>query len=271
MPTVKEAMSTKAVTIRPNASVGEAIDLLLEHHISGAPVVDAEGLPIGIITEFALIEVLANPELREQPISNFMTKTILTVDENQSLDEVAETLRSFRIRRMPVVRNGKVVGIISRRDLLRFVHDTGTHIQELQEDLALSVVIVDDDACIRRLLEKLVRTALGDAKVALFADAESALSWLAKNPCEFLITDFELPDMNGLDLLRRVKERDPWIQVFVVTGHSSVYVAAEALRRGATDYLQKPLEPGDVIQQLRRAVQTYQRWTSIVETAASRV
>ena len=98
--------------------------------------------------------------------------------------------------------------------------------------------------------------------------AENTLVWLATNSAEFLITDFELPGINGLDLLQQVKHRDPWVQVFVITGHSSVYVAAEALRRGATDYLQKPLDHGDVIQQLHRAVQTYQRWTSVVREAA---
>ena len=69
---------------------------------------------------------------------------------------------------MPVLRGGKVVGVISRRDLLRLLHDTGAQIQESETDLPLTVVIVDDDASIRRLLAKLIHSALGDVRIEQF-------------------------------------------------------------------------------------------------------
>lgn len=272
MPTALAAMTPAVPTIHADATIEAAISLLLKHQISGATVVDDEGYPVGMITEYALLQVVDQPEIQGQRVAVHMTTTVLTADENDPLDEVAARLRAYQIQRLPVVRAGKVVGAISRSDLLRYAHRTGG--AELrnttgERELPLTVVLVDDDPSLLRMLEKLVRSALGDIEVVPFGDADSATAWLTTNNCEVLITDVELPDGNGLELLRYVKQRDPWVQVFVVTGHSSVAVVADAMRAGATDFLRKPLNHGDVTQQIRRAAQTYQRWTYVMQSAAT--
>ncbi|MBN2022049.1 MAG: CBS domain-containing protein [Pirellulales bacterium] len=114
-------MTTDVVTIREDAPVREAIKTLLEHRISGLPVVDAEGQLVGIITEYQLVQALFRPDVSDEPVGRFMTTELVTVGEDALLFQVANLLIKHRMRRVPVVRDGRVVGIIARRDLLRYM------------------------------------------------------------------------------------------------------------------------------------------------------
>lgn len=124
----KDVMTTSVISIRENATVREACVLLLRHGITGMPVVNERNQIVGVITEFGLIESLFNPQILNNPVANFMTRDVLTVDENEPLSHVATLFLLHRVRRLPVVRNddmdGHVVGVISRRDLIRVVIDT---------------------------------------------------------------------------------------------------------------------------------------------------
>ncbi len=271
MPKAKDAMTKNPMTVRAETSVAEVIQLLLEHHVSGVPVVDEHGFPVGIISEFSLLQVLEEPGIQDRPVAEFMTTSVLSVDEEDSLKVVVEKLRSFRIRRMPVLRDGRITGIVSRRDLLRFVNHTGKQVHDPQEDLSITVAIVDDDPSILRLLERMIRNALGNVNVVEFTNGRQARQWLTTQFCEILITDVDLPDMNGLDLLQQAKQREPWMQAFVITGNTSLGCIADAMRNGATDFLSKPLDSGEVVQQLRRAAKAHHRWLHVIESAAVNV
>jgi CBS domain-containing protein len=102
----------------------EVIKMLLEHRFSGAPVTDEQGCLKGIISEYRLLEVIFTPELKNAPVSKFMTTDVVTVDEETPLTEIASQFVLHRIRRLPVVRDGRLVGTISRRDLLRQIADS---------------------------------------------------------------------------------------------------------------------------------------------------
>lgn len=132
---VKDTMRTRVVSVRPDATVEEAIRTLLAHDVSGAPVLDDEGRLLGIISEFQLLEVVYDPNLKAAPVRDFMTKDVITVDETALLATVANMFIMHRIRRVPVVREGQVVGVVSRRDLLRYIVDTGAKIDNFFDEL----------------------------------------------------------------------------------------------------------------------------------------
>jgi len=101
------------------------------------------------------------------------------------------------------------------------------------------VLIVDDEEGIRRLLVSLCRREGYETLVA--ADGASAFALLEKTPIDVSIIDLFLPDVHGLEVLRRIKERYPSSEVIILTGHADFETAVEAMRLGAYDYLQKPI------------------------------
>jgi CBS domain-containing protein len=126
---VKDAMNDQVISIRPQATVEEAIHLLLDRNISGAPVIDERGRLCGIITQFQLMEVLYDPNVKHSKIQECMTRDVFTIEEDALLGTAANLLIVHRIQRIPVLRGGVVVGTISRRDLLRYFAETGEEIE----------------------------------------------------------------------------------------------------------------------------------------------
>jgi len=127
---VKNAMSCNVVSIRPEATLAEAIHLLLDHDITGAPVIDEKGRLRGIITQFQLLEVVYDPNRKNARVEECMTRNVLTIEEDALLGAAANMFIVHRIRRLPVTRGGAVIGIISRKDLLRYCVESGQEIDE---------------------------------------------------------------------------------------------------------------------------------------------
>lgn len=130
----KDVMTTNVISVDVETTVREACQLLLEKGITGLPVVNQEGQLVGMITEFGLMEALHNPNIRNDPIRDTMTRDVLTVDENEPIVHVVSLFLLHRIRRLPVVRNadmdGRIVGMISRRDLMRIIVDSKEEITD---------------------------------------------------------------------------------------------------------------------------------------------
>ena len=140
-----EVMTRQPITAGPTMSVRDVAKLLLEHRISGVPVMDASGALLGIVSEGDLVrppdvardeqaswwlEVLAEGEdlaleflayvrAGDRLVRDLMTREVVTVEEETPLPEVARLLEEHRIKRVPVLRQGRVVGIVSRADLVR--------------------------------------------------------------------------------------------------------------------------------------------------------
>lgn len=118
----KDFMVTDLVTLSPDMDVYDAIDLLLEHHISGAPVIDEAGRLVGIFSEKDCMRVLLEGTYDGLPTSTvgaFMRPQVEVLSEDTDILSIAHTFLSTSYRRLPVVRDGKLVGQISRRDLLK--------------------------------------------------------------------------------------------------------------------------------------------------------
>jgi CBS domain-containing protein len=118
MATIRDVMNDQTVTIRPEATVGEAIEILTRHHIGGAPVAAEDGSLVGILSELALIDVVFDPEMRYAPVSRYMTPEVQILHPDDRLSRAAQLFALYSFRRLPVVEDGKLVGVVTRRDLM---------------------------------------------------------------------------------------------------------------------------------------------------------
>jgi CBS domain-containing protein len=113
-------MQTKLVTFAPDADVFTAIDRMMKNRISGAPVVDGEKKLLGVLSEESVIRVLMVADYEQLPSSQvdaFMDQEPTTIDENTQLISMAQMMVSQHRRRLQVVRDGVLVGQVSRRDV----------------------------------------------------------------------------------------------------------------------------------------------------------
>lgn len=115
--TAKEIMTAKVVTVNPSTSVEDAARLLVRRKISGVPVVDEKDKTkvVGILTEADLLAAPAGAKT----VNDVMKKRVVSVCPDSSVDEVADVLVKKKIKRVPVIDAGKLVGIVSRIDVLR--------------------------------------------------------------------------------------------------------------------------------------------------------
>lgn len=133
----KDLMTSKVVTVGPGNSIWHAAQKMLDHDVSGLPVVDDSGRLAGMLTQGDLLHRIelgtetasAAPEQRlgayvkahSWNVGDVMTATVISAEEETPIHAVATLMDRHRIRRMPVVCDGKLVGIISRKDLLRVI------------------------------------------------------------------------------------------------------------------------------------------------------
>ena len=122
-------MITRLITLTRDMDVYFAIGLLLKNRISGAPVIDDDNL-VGILSEKDCLRIFANGSFYDMPggpVSKFMTDVVSTVKPNSDLFSVADVFLQHNFRRMPVVEGKKLVGQISRRDVLRAIQDSTSY------------------------------------------------------------------------------------------------------------------------------------------------
>lgn len=115
----KDIMSTPVVVARKDMRLTEAITLLLRWHISGMPVVDSSGKLVGIVTEHDIMNFGLSGNAADTPVEKAMTKEVTTFAPDSDLETIINCFASKHIRRFPIVEGKKVVGIVSRRDILR--------------------------------------------------------------------------------------------------------------------------------------------------------
>lgn len=174
----RDIMTTSVVTVSPETDIAEAVKLMLDRQISGVPVIDDAGRLIGILTEGDLmrraeldtgrqswwINPISSPEQEAKAyvkahglkVKDVMTREVVTISEQEPLDRIAMVFEERGIKRTPVVRGGKVVGIVSRANLLRSlalkkINDPAPSDSKIRaailataaEDAAIRVVLVD--------------------------------------------------------------------------------------------------------------------------------
>lgn len=115
----KDVMTKEVTTINPDATLAEAINLLLAKEISGMPVVDSSGRLVGIISEKDILNYAFSGNLNNTKVQEAMSKKVMSFPPDADVDSIALVICQHQFRRVPIVDKDKVVGIVSRRDIIR--------------------------------------------------------------------------------------------------------------------------------------------------------
>jgi CBS-domain-containing membrane protein len=167
MTTVGDVMTTSVLAVRPDTTLKEVANLLVEHRISGLPVVDEAGRVVGVVSEADLLVKEQEPgalargpldrifgesqELRQQrakaearTAGEAMTAPAITVDASRTVHQAASLMIERRVNRLPVVEDGRLVGIVTRADLVRsFVRSDEQLEATIREDVLLKALWID--------------------------------------------------------------------------------------------------------------------------------
>lgn len=120
--TIADIMATRLITFTPQTNIHEAIRVLLDHRISGAPVVDATGALVGVLSKKDALKIVLSAQYhgdRGGPVSEFMSAPVQTLAPDLDLVSAAQHFINSAFRRFPVVQDGRLVGQVSRCDVLQ--------------------------------------------------------------------------------------------------------------------------------------------------------
>jgi len=114
-----------------------------------------------------------------------------------------------------------------------------------------NVLIVDDEKDFLDLISQ--RLEARDVQVSTATSAKDALSMIDNTSYDAVVLDLQMPEMDGLEALRRIKEKNPDVQVILLTGHATVEKGVEAMKLGAMDLIEKPADLTTIIDRIKRA------------------
>lgn len=273
----RDLMTSDVVTASPDMPTREIARLLSKHGISGLPVVDAFGAPVGMVSEGDLIgrsgldrharrdwwltlfsetplmtadavlglaRLFKKLRIRERRASEIMSTPLITVDESTHVQEIAGLLTSHRIKRVPVLRDGKIVGIVSRADLVRAMATADvTHTTEPRRPSFFAGWFDQLDqhfAHFKSPPETSAPTSEAGRAISDPADATPDAKEFRK-----LVEDFETEEAQRKDEARRAEEKHRAEQVKVLIGehiseerwHNILRQAREAAARGQKEFM----------------------------------
>lgn len=123
--TAKDFMTAKIVTLAPDMDVLDAMRVLADHRISGAPVVDVRGNVVGMLTERDCLRTVLVASYHADSgggaVAAFMSREVRSVDADTSLLDMADLFVNQKYRSYPVLRDGRLLGMISRQDVIRAI------------------------------------------------------------------------------------------------------------------------------------------------------
>jgi signal transduction histidine kinase/GGDEF domain-containing protein len=128
------------------------------------------------------------------------------------------------------------------------------------------ILIVDDEKEIRDFLYKAL-SRIGGFHVDVAGTAEEALKKIEKDPFDLVLTDLKMPKMDGLQLMTEIAKSKPEILTIMMTGHGTIDSALEAMKRGASDYLMKPLNLDELIIRIGKVLEEKQRFVRLKDFA----
>lgn len=127
------------------------------------------------------------------------------------------------------------------------------------------ILLVDDDTALLQALPQMLHLRMREAQVDTCSSALEALEKLQANDYDAIISDIKMPGMDGLELLSEVRRVQPDTPTLLITGHGEHDLAIRALRGGAYDYIQKPIDRDSFVAALQRAIQTRQLRRTVLE------
>jgi len=128
-----------------------------------------------------------------------------------------------------------------------------------------TLVLVDDEPVVVRVAKTILERQLGN-QLDIFhtTDSKAARESLSRRRCDILISDIEMPDIHGLEMLKVARKCNAWTRVIFLTGHSTWDRLAEAIENGAADYLLKPLDHDELLQVVQQECDRLRRWRGAV-------
>ncbi|MEW5746087.1 MAG: response regulator [Nitrospirota bacterium] len=114
------------------------------------------------------------------------------------------------------------------------------------------ILVVDDEEIVRISCNRLLTPEGYDVKTV--KSATDAFALLKAEPFDLVLTDLKMPDIDGIEVLRRVKEEWPHIEVVMITGYQTITSAVQAIKLGAFDYLEKPFTPDSILATVENAL-----------------
>lgn len=114
------------------------------------------------------------------------------------------------------------------------------------------IFVVDDDSCIRDLVSLTLESA--GYKCTCFDNADSCLEELPNQKCDLLMTDVRMPEKGGIELLIEVKRKVPWLPVLVMTSYAEISTSVKAVKAGAFNFIEKPLDGQMLIEAVEAAL-----------------
>jgi len=122
MPKAKDLMTKNVISVKKDTPVLDALKFMVEKNVTGVPVVDDDMLVVGILSEKDVLRLLhASEDEKRKVVEEFITHPVIHFDEEEDLDDVCDCLMNNYFRRVPVTSKGKLVGIISRRDIIGYI------------------------------------------------------------------------------------------------------------------------------------------------------
>ena len=129
-PRVRDYMATDLVTLDPGMEINRAMHVLLDKHLSGAPVVDDTGWPVGILSKKDCLKAALQASYWRdwgKTVADHMTREVETLPAEMDIVTAAEAFLASKYRRFPVMQEGKLAGQVSRADILRALSDQWGH------------------------------------------------------------------------------------------------------------------------------------------------
>lgn len=137
-PSITQFMATRLITFKPDTPINKAIDTIVKKKISGAPVLDDNGQLVGMLSEVDCLKTLLEGPYNKEPsqpgtVGDFMSRSVKTISSRKTILDAAYEFVHAGFKRLPVIENGKLIGQISRSDILRAIQQirpTITHIPD---------------------------------------------------------------------------------------------------------------------------------------------
>jgi CBS domain-containing protein len=114
-------MSTDVVSVTRSTPIAEVIELLVANDVTGLPVINDDGTLAGIVTEKDILSLLADVRYAVGTVEQYMTREVVAFDVDDDFIAICECLMKSDFRRVPILSDGKLVGIVSRRDIIKYI------------------------------------------------------------------------------------------------------------------------------------------------------
>ena len=115
------------------------------------------------------------------------------------------------------------------------------------------IFFLDDEPTVREVVKETLEDS--DFKVSCFGSPIECLTQLRSQKCHLLITDLKMPEKDGIELLADIKHLAPWVPVLIITGYGDITTAVKAMKAGAVDFIEKPLDKKNFVRKIRSVLQ----------------